>query len=112
MQLLHSGAENAKAIIDWLAMLKEESVIETVTDSIITDLIEDQEYVGIFFSGKDCVPKREETEDRTRFVESHANSPHDNFCYLTFFPKNFLCFTVFHSVSQCLTVYLFLFAHS
>ena len=70
MQKLHSGPENAGAIIDWLAMLKEESVIESVTDSIITDLIEDQEYVAIFFSGNDCVPKREESEEGSRFCRN------------------------------------------
>ena len=56
---LYSGPETAEAIIQWLAMLKEEAVIETVTEEILSDLIEDQEYVAVFFSGKDCIPPKE-----------------------------------------------------
>ena len=69
---LYSGPENAGAIISWLAMLKEESVIESVTDSIISDLIEDQEYVAIFFSGKDCVPDDKEYESDEQVEKSSA----------------------------------------
>ena len=58
---LYNGPENAGAIVSWLAMLKEESVIESVTESIISDLIEDQEFVAVFFSGSDCVPKSDDT---------------------------------------------------
>ena len=51
---LYSGPENANAIVQWLARLKEESVIESVTEEILEDLIEDQEYVAVFFSGTSC----------------------------------------------------------
>ena len=37
---LYSGAETAEAIIKWLAMLKEEAVIEAVTEEILADLID------------------------------------------------------------------------
>lgn len=59
---LYSGPEKADAIIKWLAFLKEESVIESVTEEILSDLIEDQEYVAVFFSGQNCFSENESEE--------------------------------------------------
>lgn len=57
---LYSGPETADAIITWLDFLKEEAVIEAVTEEILSDLIEDQEYVAVFFSGQDCISEKED----------------------------------------------------
>jgi hypothetical protein len=36
-------------VLAWLVHLKEEAVIEVVTEEILADLIEEEEYVLVFF---------------------------------------------------------------
>ena len=38
-------------------------MIEYVTEEILSELIEDEEYVGVFYSGQNCIPEKEEEED-------------------------------------------------
>ena len=46
---IYYGDEKKDPILAWLKMLKEEAVIEVVTEEILVDLIEEEEYVMVFF---------------------------------------------------------------
>ena len=38
-------------------------MIEYVTEEILSELIEDEEYVGVFYSGQNCIPQKDDEED-------------------------------------------------
>ena len=67
---IYRGPETANAIIKWLALLKEENMIEYVTEEILSELIEDEEYVGVFYSGQNCIPQKDDEED---FLQGHPS---------------------------------------
>ena len=46
---IYYGDEKKDLILKWLIHLKEEAVIEVVTEEILSDLIEEEEYVMVFF---------------------------------------------------------------
>ena len=51
---VYYGEETPEAVVEWLVRLKTEAVIELVTKEIIQgNLMEDEEYLAILFSG-DC----------------------------------------------------------
>lgn len=62
---IYSGAETADAIINWLALLKEEPVIESVTEEILADLIEEEQYVAVIFTGQECSSDDEQDSNGT-----------------------------------------------
>ena len=59
---LYRGPETATAIIKWLSFLKDENTIEYVTEEILSELIEDEEYLAVFYSGQDCIPEKDDDE--------------------------------------------------
>ena len=46
---IYYGEEKKEPVLAWLVHLKEEAVIEVVTEEILADLIEEEEYVMVFF---------------------------------------------------------------
>ena len=46
---IYYGEEKKDPILAWLIHLKEEAVIEVITEEILVDLIEEEEYVMVFF---------------------------------------------------------------
>lgn len=48
---LYYGEESKESIFEWMTFMAEENVIENVTTEILAKLKEDEEYLGIFFSG-------------------------------------------------------------
>ncbi len=46
---IYYGDEKKDLILEWLIHLKEEAVIEVVTEEILSDLIEEEEYVMVLF---------------------------------------------------------------
>ena len=67
---IYSGEETNEAIMSWMLKIKNENIIEEVTEEIITMLKEDEEYVGVFFSGEctdescqDLIEKLETIDD-------------------------------------------------
>jgi len=46
---IYYGEEKTAPILTWLTHLKEEAVIEVITEEILLDLIEEEEYVMVFF---------------------------------------------------------------
>ena len=46
---IYYGDEKKDPILAWLIHLKEEAVIEVITEEILVDLIEEEEYVMVFF---------------------------------------------------------------
>ena len=45
-------------VLEWIIKQKTESLIEEVTDEILTELIEEHEYVAVYFRG-DCANNKE-----------------------------------------------------
>ena len=41
-----------EAVLEWLVIQKTSDTIEQVTDKILERLIEDEEYIAVFFSGR------------------------------------------------------------
>ena len=52
---VYYGQETAEAVLGWLVHQKTEKTIEVVTRHILTDLIDNQEFVAVFFSGAQCL---------------------------------------------------------
>eukprot|EP00095_Tigriopus_kingsejongensis_P000183 snap_masked-scaffold487_size158652-processed-gene-0.30 protein:Tk00183 transcript:snap_masked-scaffold487_size158652-processed-gene-0.30-mRNA-1 annotation:"hypothetical protein DAPPUDRAFT_202746" len=49
---LFTGDETKEAILEWMTLLSAENVIENVTSEMLSILREDEEYLGVFFSGE------------------------------------------------------------
>ena len=75
---LYRGPETANAIIRWLAFLKEESVIEYVTEQILSELIEDEEYIAVFYSGQSCIPEKSDEDFMKEISETDDDEEEDN----------------------------------
>ena len=67
---IYSGPETNEAIMAWLLKVKNENIIEEVTEEIISVLKEDEEYVAVLFSGEcsdepcqDLIEKLETIDD-------------------------------------------------
>ena len=52
---VYYGQETSEAVLNWLILQKKTETIEVVTQHILSDLIENQEFVAVFFSGNQCL---------------------------------------------------------
>ena len=56
---MDADIEDENEVLEWIVKRKTTTTIHKVTDEILTDLVENHEYVAVYFQGADCDQNKE-----------------------------------------------------
>ena len=56
---MDANIEDEDEVLEWILKRKTTTTIHEVTDAILTDLVEEHEYVAVYFHGDDCEQNKE-----------------------------------------------------
>ena len=56
---MNANIEDEDDVLEWIKKRKTTTTIHEVTDAILTDIVENHEYVAIYFQGSDCDQNKE-----------------------------------------------------
>ena len=57
--LMNANIEDEDDVLEWIKKRKTTTTIHEVTDAILTDIVENHEYVAVYFQGSDCDQNKE-----------------------------------------------------
>ena len=56
---MDANIEDEDEVLEWILKRKTTATIHEVTDEILTDLVEEHEYVAVYFQGSECEENKE-----------------------------------------------------
>ena len=59
---MDANIEDEDEVLEWILKRKTTTTIHVVTDAILTDLVEEHEYVAVYFQGDNCEQNKEVTQ--------------------------------------------------